>query len=761
MKQLLTILFISFCLITNARVITGIIVSDNDSTRIVGANCKLISNKQLKEITTTDSNGVFEFRSAQNTGLTLEISMVGFNPTEVLIEEGISRIDLGTVYLNEGLDLQEVVVSGQSIINSNGRTIVYPSQTDIRASSSAISLFQKLPLSGLQSNPINRTLTVDGGNPMILINGVPSTMEDIQNLQAKDIIKIEFSRSTPARYADQGYSGFLNITLKQRSDGGTLYLWGRSAVNTAFMDGNFNFSYHQGSSQISLSYNPSWRNYHMVYDNTWESLIAPDFIVNLEEHDKNPFNYHYHNLHLKYDFIPNSRTLFSVTLRAMPNFNNSREYGQVSDSYLGKYSYINKTSSDNFTPSLDLFFRYEFNERNSLEIEEVATFSNSKYRYNSIYDFGIFDEEFSMDANSKRKSLISEISYVHNFNSKSSLFVGLQNTFSHSKNNYLLTDYTPVLKENNNYFYIKYGHSIGKIYFSLSSGAKLFWVENDLNKRRFIRNLSSIYLSWNISNLWNLVSSFSYNPGIPSLTSLTDYPQQTTPYLVINGNPDLKVSENLKFQLMPSFQYKNFYTSLLFSFQTIRNQVIEEVSYLGNGLFLQQSSNIKQHVSTGGDLNLKINDIAGFGANISLGFYHYIGQGKNWCHHLNAFDADFTLWWNKGPLTISYWRKIPGKYLNGYYEGKDENGDALSVAYKFNEHWAFEAGWWYMFEKKGTKYPKWSYSEINPYFRERYIKNNGNMVVISISYNTNFGTIFRTGKRTLNNTDNSSSLFTM
>lgn len=67
----------------------------------------------------------------------------------------------------------------------------------------------------------------------------------------------------------------------------------------------------------------------------------------------------------------------------------------------------------------------------------------------------------------------------------------------------------------------------------------------------------------------------------------------------------------------------------------------------------------------------------------------------------------------------------------------------------------------YMFDKKGTKYPAWSYSNVNPYYRERYIKNNGNMFVLSISYSADFGSIFRSSRRSLNNSDNSSSLLKM
>jgi len=64
-----------------------------------------------------------------------------------------------------------------------------------------------------------------------------------------------------------------------------------------------------------------------------------------------------------------------------------------------------------------------------------------------------------------------------------------------------------------------------------------------------------------------------------------------------------------------------------------------------------------------------------------------------------------------------------------------------------------------MFEKKGTKYPSWSYSQVNPYTHERYIKDNGNMIVLSVSYSLDFGTLFRTSRRNLNNSDSGSSLF--
>ena len=745
----------------SARTITGKVLSDSDSTAVVGATCRLMSGNQFVNGMVTDPDGKFEISTDSKSTLTLEISMVGFSTTEIVIAPG-KNVNVGNVYLSEGVALEGVEVTARSMVDVKGRTVVFPSASDVKASTTAISLFQKLPLAGLETNPINRTLSVDGGTPVILINGIPSSMNDINTLKPDEIAKIEFSRITPARYADRGNSALISITLKKRDDGGQVYLWGRSALNAIFVDGNMKASYHQGPSQFTLFYHPQWRDYKDVYDNTVQSYIGNDFRVELEEHDRNPFSYNYHNLGMKYDYSPNVHTVFSATFNATPNFSKGSTDAVTVDSYLGKYHVDKHYKTTDFAPSLDLFFKRDFNERNSLELQLVGTLSSTDYRRSNKYIFNDGSlSDYVMDVDSRRHSLISEISYAHQFSEKTSLSVGYQNTVSRSTNTYLTSDYKPVLTENNNYVYARLGQQVGKVYLSLSTGAKMYWIRNDVNKRHFVRNISTARFSWSISRKWSLSGAFQYSPTIPSLSALTDYPQQQSPYLISNGNPNLKVSQNFFYQLNPSYQYKKFTASLLMGYSRVGDQVVSDLTYLGDRVFLSQSVNAKDSWGLGSRLSLKLSDIHGFGANVSLGLEHYETQGETWSHHLTTFSANFTIWWNKGPFTVSYWRTIPGKYLNGNIVGQQEDGDVLSVEYKPNKHWTVEAGWWYLFDKKGSKYPSWGYNPVNPYYRERYIKNNGNMVVVSVSYSTDFGTIFRTTRRSLNNSDNGSSLLKM
>lgn len=746
----------------NARSIQGVVMSANDSTAVIGANCRLLSSGKILTGTVTDAAGAFSLQTDEKASLALEISMTGFSSTDVIIESGARNLNIGTVWLNEGVSLNQVEVTGNSVVHSGGRTIVYPSAADVRASSTAIGLFMKLPLAGLEADPINRTISVDGGTPVILINGVPSTLSDLHALQPKDIEKIEFSRFTPARYADSGNSGLLSIILKKRDDGGQVYLWGHSAVNTAFVDANLSTSYHQGASQFTLQYSPSWRNYQDVYDSTDRSYIGSDFRVNLHEQDRNPFNYHYHPVKVRYDYSPDIKTLFSATLNLNRNSHDSREITSTSDSELGEYDNRNFTKDRSFTPSLDLFMRRDFNDKNSLEAQVVGTLNSGQYRRDNNYIFADGDEEaYIMNADTRRRSLITAVSYIHKFSDRTTLSAGYQNTLSRSTNTYLSSDYKPVLTENNNYAYVSFGQSAGKFYFNVSTGAKLFWINNDVNRRHFIKNLSSARADWYINDNWNLRAFFNYSPYIPSLTTLTDYPQQTTPYLISNGNPDLNVSDNYSYSLMASFTKKKFQAALQTSFYDTDKSMVGEVRYLGNGLFLSQTVNSRYTRLFQNTLNFRISDIYGFGARLNLTLGHYSTAGADWSHKLTSLSGSITVWWNHGPYTISYWRKLPGKYLSGHYVGKNENGDSLAFEWKPDRHWTVGASWMYMFDKKGTRYPGRNYSAVSPMQRDRYIKNNSNMVVLSLSYSADFGSIFRTARRNLNNTDSGSSLLQM
>ncbi len=744
----------------SARTLVGLVYSDSTNTVVADAVCILYEGDKELSRTATGEDGIFRLQTDSEAALAVEIDKPGFSGTVVVVEAGSKNQDLGYIALSEASTLDELEVKGTEVVHSKGRTIVYPSEADLKASSTTLSLLQKLPLAGLFADPINRSLTVRNGAPMILINGIPATMSDVNSLKPGDIAKIEYSYITPARYADKGKNGFLSITLKEREDGGQVYLWGRSAVNTAFLDANLQASYHQGPSQFTLQYSPSWRNYQDAYDYSSMQYIGDDFKVDIEQHDRNPFNYHMHGVSLKYDFAPSERTVFSARFSATPTSSSNRIIGTMSDNILGEYDMKSRNSSRDFTPSLDMFLRHDFNAKNSLEVQVVGTLSSSDYRRDNNYNLNSDDDlQYINDINNRRRSLISEVSYVHNFDQSTSLSGGVQNSVSHNTNEYLGQNFKPVLTDNNNYIYARFAKQINRVYLTAASGAKMLWSRNNNIRRHYIRNMSSANITWYPNQKWTFEGVFSYSPSLPSLSALTNHEVQVSPYLWSNGNPDLKTSENFFYSIAGIYQHRKFSVVLQAAYNNIKNGVFNDVVYMGGGKFMSQSVNADKYTGMQGSLMLRVSDIYGFGANASIDLTRYDSRVGNWDYHLTSLFGRLNLWWNKGPWTISYYRKFPGKTLFGYNVSKQENGDALQVEFRPDKHWTLSAGWWYMFDKKGTRYPSWSHSPVNPAVNDRYIKDNGNMVCLSAIYTADFGALFKRNiRRSLNNNDSNNSL---
>ena len=222
------------------------------------------------------------------------------------------------------------------------------------------------------------------------------------------------------------------------------------------------------------------------------------------------------------------------------------------------------------------------------------------------------------------------------------------------------------------------------------------------------------------------------------------------------------MAEAFAWQLGASWNYRKFAANLRLSYTDVNNSVISDVTYIGDHMFLSRSVNARDNRVFRSDLRMKLSGVAGFGANANLSLARFHSAGEDWSHNLTSFSAMINLWWNHGPFTLSYGRSIlPGKYLSGHMVARNENYDELQFEYRPDSHWTIGASWMYMFDRKGTRYPSWDYSRVNPSYTDRYISDNSNMVVLSVSYNADFGSIFRTGRRSLENSDSSSSILKM
>ena len=86
---------------------------------------------------------------------------------------------------------------------------------------------------------------------------------------------------------------------------------------------------------------------------------------------------------------------------------------------------------------------------------------------------------------------------------------------------------------------------LGKVQYSIGTGAKLFVVQDETDRKSFVRNQSTLSLFYSPIPHLTLVLKSTYLPTLPSLSMLSWVRQRVDDLMVTSGNPDLKAAQSL------------------------------------------------------------------------------------------------------------------------------------------------------------------------------------------------------------------------
>lgn len=218
-------LFISITVFSQQRqLITGRVISD-DNLPITRAS---VIVKNTTRGTTTNNNGNFSIEAA--VGEILVFSSVGFDEREITINNDKITVQL----IASSSTLGDVVVVGygtQKKVNLTGAvSALSGKELEGQVPTSVTSLLQgRLPglfvtqSSGQPGKPNTRVLirglgTMNNSNPLILIDGVESTMDNI-NPDDVESISILKDASSSAIYGTRAANGVILITTKRGKSG--------------------------------------------------------------------------------------------------------------------------------------------------------------------------------------------------------------------------------------------------------------------------------------------------------------------------------------------------------------------------------------------------------------------------------------------------------------------------------------------------------------------------------------------------------------
>lgn len=759
-KYSLLLVFMILCNHAESHMIaiSGRVISDSDGVPVVGAVCSTMINDSIVSKTTSDNYGIFILDCHPADQLVLSILADEYDPYLVEINNAVSDVNIGECRLTSSKDLDEVVVEAQNTAYRKGRIIYTPRKSDVEISTKANELIGHMGIPGILYNPLNKTFSVFGSNPVILINGTPSDQSDLKSIASKDIISVEFSDVVPLLYASLG-NYLINVKVKREPVGGTFDMWEINDFIGTAVDTSPTFTFNAGPSQWKTSYTLSYRNNHN--SNTENSVAYTNHQkeISINSSAESPFIYRTHNASIQYLYNPDESLAVSARL-SLTALNDQRKFiGRETSNVFEDYNIDNRSKSRNIKPTLDLYFLKTFNQRNSLEINIVGNYSYNYYDILKQYDGDKINDNIDNGTKAKRYSLLTALSYEHTFGKQTYFNMSYENGLSYNRNDYFLQNQDATLKENNNSVFAQVVQPVGNFWFTLRSGLQFNWLKENDNQQKYLNNSTLFTINWRVNPKWTISNRFNFLPGTLSLAQLDDICQTVNPYLITTGNPELKRSTTVSDVLYASFYHGiwNFNSSIDIS--DTHNPVLNTTLYDKNrGCYVSRPINGNQNAgfkfSVQGGLSGLLNMFVFQG---TLTFGHFRTLTSDWKLIRNSVGGQFYAGWYYKKWTVIYSRVFPLKNVSGYvFSQEGEKYDSLVVRFKPDNHWEIGLEWAYMFQPKGWLF---DYDIVSPEFtghNHQEIRNNANWVRLSLTYSTSFGDIFnlKGKRRSINLKDN-------
>lgn len=259
MKKLLSIIFVLFIgsVMVAQTTITGSVKEAKTGEPIPGANIKIVG----KSIgTTTDFDGNFSFKVAQNPPFTLEVSLIGYSATKVEITRSEQTI---SVVLDEAATaLDEVVVSASRTPERVLESPVTIERMDVREikNTSSPSFYDGLEnLKGVDVNTSSMTFksintrgfaTFANARFMQLVDGMDNSspalnfnLGNLLGMSELDVSTVELlPGASSALYGANAFNGILFMTSKNPFESPGISVYGKTGITSQIAAGDNKFA---------------------------------------------------------------------------------------------------------------------------------------------------------------------------------------------------------------------------------------------------------------------------------------------------------------------------------------------------------------------------------------------------------------------------------------------------------------------------------------------------------------------------------------
>ncbi|WP_029906277.1 carboxypeptidase-like regulatory domain-containing protein [Prevotella sp. 10(H)] len=762
MKRSLTLLVLLavISIISTAQVkISGTIVDIDTKGAIEFVNIALLKqDSTFVAGTSSDTNGFFEFNNIANGDYLLSATFVGYLKAYHPINGVDEDTDTGNIHLEASdIALKDVTVTANAVIQKPDRKIIIPSDAQIRASSTGVTLLRNLQLSRVIINPIANTITVPGGGGVQLrVNGVEVTMSEIVAIQPADIIRIEYHDEPGMRYNNA--AAVIDYIVRRRESGGSFSMDLKDALPWVIGWGENFMSAKVNNKKSEFGVNAYWshRKLEWTRENR-ETFVFPDkTLERIEKGDPTDLKDNKLNVALNYNLNEPDKYQFNAILR--------NNYQNTPQQYTDRRSAI--YSSDNSIPlsifdhstwrssntSLDLYYQRNLKNDQLIIFNVVGTYMDSKSTrtYQERRDQDLNTDIFSSISGDKY-SLIAEGIYEKKMNI-GKLSAGMKHTQSYTNNIYggnVSTDIGMNFAET--YGYAELQLRKNKFSYTFGLGAmRIYNSQGDSKDDKYIFR-PTLRVTYNINDNAYVRYNAHMSGYSPSLSDLNNVEQNIDSLQIRRGNPNLKTVRNFTNTVNAGYNKGMFGVELFMRYNYDHKPNMEQV-FFEDGKFIRTNINHKAFHRINLETTFRLKPWKDYiNLSITPGLNRYISVGNDFTHTYNNWFARGSLYlnykkWMLGGEVFTRWNYFWGETL--------EIGERVHVVMA-----TYNTGKWNVgvmminpFTKNYSMGSK-NYSSLTPNVSEVYSKNLKQVVVLNFGLNLNFGRQYKAADKRLNNDD--------
>lgn len=705
----------------------------------------------------TDQRGRFSMNNLQKGNYQLQISGLGYETRQVSLQDFTSTLDLGTIAIDSAaIALKEVTVTAASVINQSDRKLVFPTAHQLKASTDGLTLLQRLQLNRIQVDPIRQTITSSNqGDVQLRINGAKVEIQEILSLRPEDVIRIEYHDEPSLRYGDNA-AAVLDYIVRRHQTGGYIGINTSIPVNAIWGNNNATAKINHKNSEWGIIYYGGYRSFNDYWrenSETFNFASEPSF-TRVEDGIPDKFKMHWDYLTMTYSYQKAEKWFINVALRG--GFRKNKQNTQSTlypinepDNSVAMKDY---TSSDNKSPSLDIYLQRNLKNNQAIIVNAVGT-------YIRTYDDRTYEEKKHSDivtdiysaTRGKKYSFIGEGIYEKRFtNSKFS--TGIRHQQSLTENKYAGTSSAETqMQEAYTAAYVEFGSKVKKFNYSLGVQGSRSWFNQEGEGYQQYSFLPRLRVGYSFSDHASIRYQGDISRGTPALSDLNNVEQLIDSLQIRRGNPGLKMSTVYNNTLNVDYRKGLFSGSLYLLYQYQHKPNMEE-TIRENDLFIRTIANQRSWQKLNPEIEVKVGPIKNIlSLSVATGINYFDSRGHNY-HHT------YTNWYYRASAMASYknWSsffEIQSHRNNFYGETLQygENYHILGVNYRYKQ---LTAGVMVLnLFSDNYKIGSENFSSAAPSKNWMYIKESSRMFAISLSWNFSFGRKYESAEKRLHNED--------